>query len=111
MKKNLEISESSWKAEVLDSKIPVLVDFYAPWCGPCKMLSPIIDKLADEFDGKAKVFKVNTDLCPAISNTNNISAMPSVIIFSNGKNVIRIVGVNPENKYRSELNKIIDNKG
>ena len=107
-KKSKEINESNWKIEVIDSEIPVLVDFYAPWCGPCKMLSPIIDKLSEEFEGKAKIFKVNTDLCPVVSNSYNIAAMHSVLIFNKGVVVLRVVGVNPENKYRSELNKLID---
>lgn len=110
-KKAKEINESNWKIEVLDSENPVLVDFYAPWCGPCKMLSPVIDKISEEFEGKAKVFKVNTDLCPIVSNSYSVSAMPSVLIFNKGSIVLRIVGVNPENRYRSELNKLIDIKG
>lgn len=106
--KAIEINESNWRAEVLDSKIPVLVDFFAPWCGPCKMLSPVIDKLAEEFKDKAKILKMNTDLCPVAASANSISAMPSVVIFNNGKHVVKIVGVNPEKKYREELNKIVE---
>lgn len=105
--KALEINQNSWKTEVLDKDIPVLVDFYAAWCGPCKMLSPTIDKLAKDFEGRVSVVKINTDLAIDIATMYGVSAMPSVYLFNKGKLISRIVGVNPESKYRDQLNKVI----
>lgn len=102
-----EVGTSSWNAEVLNSDIPVLVDFYAPWCGPCKILSVLMDKLSKDFNGRAKILKINTDVNPDVANMYNVSAMPSVFIFKNGKAVSRIIGVNPESRYIEELKKII----
>lgn len=105
--KIVEVNESNWKSEVIDSSIPVLVDFYAAWCGPCKMLLPIMEKIAVDFEEKVKVVKINTETSQKISNLYSISAMPSVILFNKGQYIQKIVGVNPELKYVNEINKII----
>lgn len=102
-----EVGTSNWNSEVLKSDMPVLVDFYAPWCGPCKLLSSLIDKISKDFEGRIKVLKVNTDINPDVANMYNVSAMPSVFIFNNGKAVSRIIGVNQESKYVNEINKVI----
>lgn len=104
--KIVEVNESNWKYEVLDSSIPVLVDFYATWCGPCKMLLPVMEKIAVDFEEKVKVVKINTETSQKISNLYSISAMPSVVLFNKGQYVQKIVGVNPELKYVNEINKI-----
>jgi thioredoxin 1 len=102
----IEVNESNWKSEVVDSDIPVLVDFYAVWCGPCKMLLPTMEKIAVDFKEKVKVVKINTETSQKISNLYNISAMPSVVFFNKGNYVQKIVGVNPESKYVNEINNI-----
>lgn len=104
--KTKETNQDNWQSDVLDSDKPVLVDFYAPWCGPCKMLSPTIDKLAAEYEGKAVVLKVNTDIYPEIASNYGITALPSVVLFNKGNVVTKLSGVNPESKYKDELNKL-----
>ena len=96
---------TSFKKEVIDTDKPVLVDFWAEWCGPCRMLLPTIDKLADNFDGKAKIVKVNTDEAPEVAGLYQISAIPTVILFSKGKAVKQFIGVQPYETYAAEINK------
>lgn len=103
----LEVNASNWDSAVLQSDKPVLVDFWAPWCGPCRMLAPTIEKLAVEFEGKAVIAKLNTDVAGEIAGGLGVSAIPTVFIFHKGTAVERIVGVNPDSKYREALNKLI----
>lgn len=102
----LEFTDSNWKNEVLDSPVPVVVDFWAPWCGPCRMLLPTIEKLANEFAGKVKIGKMNTDENPEIPGSLRISAIPTVLVVQDGKIVDRLVGVTPEGKFREILSKL-----
>jgi thioredoxin 1 len=101
-----EFTDANWMSEVLDSSIPVVVDFWAPWCGPCRMLAPTIEKLANEFEGKIKVGKMNTDENQDTPGTLRISAIPTVVVFQGGKEVDRLVGVNPETKFKAALAKL-----
>jgi len=101
-----EFTDGNWKTEVLESPIPVVVDFWAPWCGPCRMLAPTIEKLAGEYEGKVKVGKMNTDENQDTPGGLRISAIPTVLVFQNGKEVDRLVGVNPENKFKQSLDKL-----
>lgn len=78
------LNESNFEAEVLRSDIPVLADFWAEWCGPCRMLAPIIEEIADEYDGKIKVGKINVDECPSLASKFGISSIPTVMLFENG---------------------------
>lgn len=105
--KALEVNSSNWDTDVIQSDKPVLVDFWAPWCGPCRMLAPTVEKLAEEFDGKAVIAKLNTDVAGDIAGSLGVSAIPTVFIFKGGQPVARLVGVQPESKYREELNKLI----
>jgi thioredoxin 1 len=98
-----EFTDANWKSEVLDSSIPVVIDFWAPWCGPCRNLAPTIEKLAGEFEGKVKVGKMNTDENQDIPPSLGISAIPTVLVFKGGKEVDRLVGVNSETKYKATL--------
>ena len=82
----------NFDAEVLKSDVPVFVDFYADWCGPCKMMSPVIDKLADEYEGKIKVGKVNVDEESALANQFGIESIPTLVVIQNGKVVQTAVG-------------------
>lgn len=107
----LEFSDGNFDSEVLKSEVPVLVDFWAPWCGPCRMLAPTIEKLANAFaethKGKLKIGKMNTDDSPNVPGALGISSIPTVIIFHHGKPVERLVGVNPESKYKTLLEGLI----
>jgi len=102
----LEFTDANWKSEVLESSVPVVVDFWAPWCGPCRQLAPTIEKLATEFEGKVKIGKMNTDENQDTPGGLRISAIPTVLVFQSGKEVDRLVGVNSESKFRSSLEKL-----
>jgi thioredoxin 1 len=99
----LEFTDANFQGEVLDSQQPVLVDFWAPWCGPCKMLAPTIEELASEFEGRARVGKLNTDDNPQVASNYGISAIPTVMVFKGGTIVDRFVGVTPKAKMSAAL--------
>lgn len=98
-----EFTDANWQSEVLDSDQVVVVDFWAPWCGPCRMLAPTIEKLATEYEGKAKIGKLNTDENVDTPSTLRVSSIPTVIFFQGGREVGRLVGVNPEQKFKDAL--------
>ncbi|NOX57166.1 MAG: thioredoxin [Planctomycetes bacterium] len=100
----LEINDNNFEQEVLQSDQPVLVDFWAPWCGPCKMLAPVIDEVADELAGKAKVGKLNTDESPNTATSYGINAIPTVLLFKNGEVVDRFMGIVPKEKLVDAVN-------
>jgi thioredoxin 1 len=100
----LEFTDSNFQDEVLSASEPVLVDFWAPWCGPCRMLTPTIEELASDFAGKARVGKVNTDENPGIASSHGISAIPTVILFKDGEVVDKFVGVNPKQRFAAAIN-------
>lgn len=95
----------NFKSEVLSSDKPVLVDFWAAWCGPCKMLTPTIDELHGEFEGKAKVGKVNVDENQEIAAQYGVMSIPTVFIFKGGNIVEQFVGVQPKSVYIDAINK------
>jgi thioredoxin 1 len=95
-----ELNETNFVNEVLNSKVPVLVDFWAEWCGPCRMLSPVIEELAKQYDEqKIKIYKLNVDENPKIAAKYGIMAIPTVIIFKDGKPVEQITGVRNKKEY------------
>lgn len=100
----LEFTDSNFQNEVLNSDQPVLVDFWAPWCGPCKMLTPTIEELAGEYLGKVRIGKLNTDDNPQVATSYGISAIPTVMLFKGGSVVDRFVGVIPKSKFSASLN-------
>jgi thioredoxin 1 len=103
----LEFTDSNFQAEVLDSAQPVLVDFWAPWCGPCRMLTPTIEELAGDYGGKVRVGKLNTDENPKTASSFQVSSIPTVMLFKDGKVVDRLVGVNPKNRFAAAIDKHI----
>ena len=103
----LVINEQNFEQEVVNSDIPVLLDFWAPWCGPCKMLLPVIDEIAKEYDGKIKVGKVNTDENMSLSSKFQITSIPCLIIFKGGKAINKMVGFRPKNAIEQELNNVL----
>jgi thioredoxin 1 len=103
----VEVNGNSFQQEVLESSIPVLVDFWASWCMPCRMLAPTIEKLAEENQGKLKVCKLNTDENQNVAAQYGIQGIPTLIIFKEGKEVGRTVGVMSKEKLQEKLNPIL----
>lgn len=103
----IKLTAQNFDSEVTNSNVPVLVDFWAPWCGPCQMLGPVIEEIAEEYKGKAKVCKVNVDEESELASKNAIVSIPTVIIFNNGKAVERVVGAHSFDDYADLLDKFI----
>ncbi len=103
----LTITNENFEAEVMSAKEPVLVDFWATWCGPCRMLSPVVDKLAEEFEGKIKVGKINVDEQQELAARFGIMTIPTLLVFKGGEIVEKSVGVKPQGALAAMLNKHI----
>ncbi|MBQ6119040.1 MAG: thioredoxin [Clostridia bacterium] len=99
----ITLTSANFESEVLKSDLPVLVDFWASWCGPCKMLSPIIAEIAEEYDGKVKVGKVNVDDEPALANMFGIESIPTVMVFKGGKITGTSLGYRPKEQLTAML--------
>lgn len=99
----LQITESNFESEVLNSDVPVLIDFWATWCGPCKMISPIIDQVATEMAGSAKVGKVNVDEASALATRYGVRNIPTLIFIKNGEEVDRITGATSKDNILKRL--------
>ncbi len=99
-----EVSDQSFEQDVLQSDKPTLIDFWAPWCGPCRVIGPIIEELAPSYEGKAKMVKMNVDDNPGVAQRFQVTAIPTLIIFKNGQVADRAVGLLPKN----ELKKFIE---
>ncbi len=103
--KVLEVTDENFDSEVLRSGVPVLVDFWAPWCGPCKMLAPTVEALAAEYDGRVKVAKLNVDEQVATSSRYRIQGIPTLLIFKGGQVREQLVGAQPKSVLEKALNK------
>ena len=100
----LHLDKNNFDSEVRKSATPVMVDFWAEWCGPCKMLAPIVDQLAGELQGKMKVAKINVDEEPELAGEFNVMSIPTLLVFKNGKPVDQIVGAMPKDRLLAKLN-------
>lgn len=106
MKPTIEINEANFERDVLQSKEPVLVDFWAEWCGPCKMLAPVLDEIATEQSGRVKIAKVNVDQNPALAARYGIQSIPTLLYFANGEVKDQTIGAVPKRAIVSKLEKI-----
>ncbi|MHC5724229.1 MAG: thioredoxin [Nostoc sp.] len=102
-----QVTDSSFKQEVLDSDVPVLVDFWAPWCGPCRMVAPVVDEISEQYKGQIKVVKVNTDENPQVASQYGIRSIPTLMIFKGGQKVDMVVGAVPKSTLASTLEKYL----
>lgn len=102
----LKITKNNFNTEVLDSDIPVLIDFWADWCGPCRMLAPIIEDIAEEYDGKVKVGKVNVDEEPELASKFGVASIPTIVVIHDKKIVNSSVGYVPKEQIAAMLNNI-----
>ncbi len=102
-----ELTTSTWDKEVLEEKGLVMVDFWAVWCGPCRMIAPTVEELAKEFAGKVKVAKLNTDENPDIATKYKIMGIPTIMFFRNGQKVDQVVGAVPKPQLKSKLESLL----
>jgi thioredoxin 1 len=103
----MEINDSNFDTEVLKSNLPVVVDFWAPWCGPCKMMAPVMEKLAEQYQGKYKFCKINVDENPAEAERYQAMSIPMLLFFKNGQVIDKSVGALPESQLRPKLDSLL----
>ena len=103
MSEPIVVDDSNFEQEILQSKIPVLVDFWAPWCRPCLMVAPILDELAEEYSGKINIARLDVDQSPKTASSYSIVSIPTMIIFRDGKPIFQMVGFKPKQELKREL--------
>lgn len=102
-----EVTDVTFQSEVLDADVPVLVDFWAPWCGPCRAIAPLLEELAGEYAGRAKIVKINVDDHQAAAQRYRVSSIPNLIVFRNGQVAQQIVGAVPKSRLSQALDSAI----
>lgn len=102
-----EVKEADFKEVVLESELPVLVDFWAPWCGPCRMVAPVVEEIAQQYEGKVKVVKLNTDENPQIASQYGIRSIPTLMVFNDGQKQEMVVGAVPKTTLSNTLEKYL----
>lgn len=103
----LKFTAADFQKEVLDSEIPVLVDFYADWCGPCKMMSPVLEQISNELEGRIKVGKVNVDDEPELAGQYKVMSIPNFVLIQNGKMVDQVIGAVPKEQMMSKIKAVL----
>jgi thioredoxin 1 len=107
MSKPSEVTDNDWESEVLKSDVPVMVDFWAPWCGPCRMVAPIVEELAGEYDGKVKFVKLNTDDNVDTATRYAVRSIPTLMVFKAGEQVDQVIGFRPKSELKKTLEKAL----
>lgn len=107
MAKVKEVTDQSFESDVIKSATPVLVDFWAPWCGPCRMVAPIVEELAGEYEGKVGFYKLNTDENPGVSARYGIRSIPTLMVFKGGEMQGQIVGFRPKSDLKKRLDAVL----
>lgn len=107
MAKPIDVTDSNFETEVLKSDKPVLVDFWAPWCGPCRMVAPVVEELANEYEGKVKFVKLNTDDNIRTATQYGIRSIPTLLVFKNGQVQGQIIGFRPKNDLKQRLDAVL----
>ncbi len=104
--KTVDVTDENFESEVLGADVPVLVDYWAPWCGPCRMAAPVLEKIADEYEGRLKVCKMNVDENREVASGYRIMSIPTLQLFKNGELVDQVIGVTPN--YESDLKRKVE---
>jgi thioredoxin 1 len=107
MSKPVEIEEAKFEEDVLKASLPVLVDFWAPWCGPCRMVAPVVEELAKEYDGKVSFVKVNVDNSPKVAGKYGIMSIPTLMLFKAGQPIETMIGFRPKDELKKGLDKAL----